>query len=242
MSQASEAAEPTMEEILASIRRIIADDPTGGDEEKIMSGSKAATETDESDEDLAAWDADSSEDNSADNDGGVELSQDDLDSLFDDEDVADDPEDASDDGSDLVASGDQSDSEDDDDDAFGFETEPEAEPDDEELDVEFAADDDTEPEPEPEPDDDVFELSEDLAVVETAPTPEGLISMSAENLVAAQLGLLSNLNVPQNGPTLEHLVKELLRPMMKIWLDENLPPLVEEMVRQEIDRISKGRR
>ena len=34
--------------------------------------------------------------------------------------------------------------------------------------------------------------------------------------------------------TLEDMVRELLRPMLKEWLDDNLPPLVERLVRDEI--------
>jgi len=37
--------------------------------------------------------------------------------------------------------------------------------------------------------------------------------------------------------TLEDLIRELLRPMLKSWLDENLPPLVERLVRDEIGRL-----
>jgi cell pole-organizing protein PopZ len=38
--------------------------------------------------------------------------------------------------------------------------------------------------------------------------------------------------------TLEHLVGEMVRPMLKTWLDDNLPTLVECLVRTEIERIS----
>jgi len=38
--------------------------------------------------------------------------------------------------------------------------------------------------------------------------------------------------------TLEGLVREMLRPMLKDWLDANLPPIVETMVKREIDRIT----
>lgn len=38
--------------------------------------------------------------------------------------------------------------------------------------------------------------------------------------------------------TLEGLVTEMLRPMLKDWLDENLPSIVESMVKREIDRIT----
>ena len=41
--------------------------------------------------------------------------------------------------------------------------------------------------------------------------------------------------------TLEDLVKEMLRPMLKSWLDDNLPGLVERIVRAEIERVSRGR-
>jgi uncharacterized protein len=43
------------------------------------------------------------------------------------------------------------------------------------------------------------------------------------------------------GRTLEDLVQEMMRPMLKEWLDENLPGLVERMVRAEIERVSRGR-
>lgn len=42
-----------------------------------------------------------------------------------------------------------------------------------------------------------------------------------------------------SGRTLEDLVKEMLRPMLKEWLDKNLPPMVEHMVRRELDRMTR---
>ena len=42
--------------------------------------------------------------------------------------------------------------------------------------------------------------------------------------------------------TIEDLVKEMLRPMLKSWLDDNLPGLVERIVRAEIERVSRGGR
>jgi uncharacterized protein len=39
--------------------------------------------------------------------------------------------------------------------------------------------------------------------------------------------------------TLEDLTRELLRPMLKTWLDENLPTIVDRLVRAEIERVSK---
>ena len=45
----------------------------------------------------------------------------------------------------------------------------------------------------------------------------------------------------QNGRTIEDLVRDMLRPMLKTWLDDNLPGLVERLVRAEIERVSRGR-
>ncbi|MDW8399877.1 MAG: DUF2497 domain-containing protein, partial [Acetobacteraceae bacterium] len=39
------------------------------------------------------------------------------------------------------------------------------------------------------------------------------------------------------GPSLEEIVREELRPLLKEWLDANLPALVERVVRQEIERV-----
>ena len=43
----------------------------------------------------------------------------------------------------------------------------------------------------------------------------------------------------RDGRTLEEVVSELLRPMLKAWLDDNLPELVERLVRAEIERVSR---
>jgi uncharacterized protein len=47
--------------------------------------------------------------------------------------------------------------------------------------------------------------------------------------------------VKKHEPTLEDLVRETLRPMLKSWLDEHLPSLVERMVEAEIERVTRGR-
>jgi Protein of unknown function (DUF2497) len=43
------------------------------------------------------------------------------------------------------------------------------------------------------------------------------------------------------GRTVERLVTELIRPMLKTWLDDNLPALAERLVRAEIERISRAK-
>ena len=40
---------------------------------------------------------------------------------------------------------------------------------------------------------------------------------------------------------LEDLVRQMLRPMLKTWLDDNLPGLVQRLVRAEIERVARGR-
>jgi uncharacterized protein len=45
--------------------------------------------------------------------------------------------------------------------------------------------------------------------------------------------------VDANGKTIEDLVKEMLRPMLKEWLDRNLPPMVERFVELEIVRLTR---
>ena len=54
-------------------------------------------------------------------------------------------------------------------------------------------------------------------------------------------GQLSHTVLAANARTLDDLVKEMLRPMLRSWLDENLPVIVERLVRAEIERVSHGR-
>lgn len=49
------------------------------------------------------------------------------------------------------------------------------------------------------------------------------------------------LAVSAAGPTLEDLTRDLLRPMVKAWLDENLDAIVRDRVDAEVERISRGR-
>ncbi|GAB4529650.1 MAG: pole-organizing protein PopZ [Parvularculaceae bacterium] len=237
MAQAQE--EPTMEEILASIRRIISDD-----EEKEDAG---ATETpaDVSEGEPAAEAAPEPE---AEAEGGEQMSGDEIDSMFDeapaepaeepeaaeaaeaepapeveeepaaDEDVMELTQVVNDDGSvtDLAQS----------------ETPPEAE---EEDDIELI-----EPDPEPE------------LVAEPAPAfdidqpideddKEPLLSKPAANAAAsAFLSLSRDIGLDYGeGHTLEDIVRQLLRPMLKQWLDDHLPGIVEEKVNKEIARVAR---
>jgi len=70
---------------------------------------------------------------------------------------------------------------------------------------------------------------------------QGLISNSTLSAVDSAFNSLAMTVLGNNARTLEDLVKEMLRPMLKGWLDDNLPGLVERIVRAEIERVSRGR-
>ncbi len=76
---------------------------------------------------------------------------------------------------------------------------------------------------------------------ELAFEPEALVSPSTDASVSGAFNLLAHTVLTQNARTLEDLVKEMLRPMLKSWLDDNLPAVVERLVRAEIERVSRGR-
>jgi len=74
-----------------------------------------------------------------------------------------------------------------------------------------------------------------------APAPQ-ILSHSTVSAVESAFNSLANTVLSNNARTLEDLVKEMLRPMLKSWLDDNLPGLVERIVKAEIERVSRGGR
>lgn len=71
---------------------------------------------------------------------------------------------------------------------------------------------------------------------------ETLVGVTAASAAASAFGSLSSaLLMPKDGRTLEDVVRELLRPLLKEWLDQNLPRIVETKVEEEVHRISRGR-
>jgi hypothetical protein len=76
---------------------------------------------------------------------------------------------------------------------------------------------------------------------EPAPAPRPLISSSTSAAVDSAFNTLAHTVLVQNARTLEDLVREMLRPLLKSWLDDNLPGMVERLVRAEIERVSRGR-
>ena len=51
----------------------------------------------------------------------------------------------------------------------------------------------------------------------------------------------SRLTMPAASPTLEDITRDLMRPMLKSWLDEHLPAIVRARVDEEVERITRGR-
>jgi len=75
-------------------------------------------------------------------------------------------------------------------------------------------------------------------------TSTPLASNEATSQAAGSIGNLvralttdRSAQVSSSGPTIADIVREEMRPMLKTWLDNNLAPMVERLVRAEIDRV-----
>ena len=73
----------------------------------------------------------------------------------------------------------------------------------------------------------------------------GLLGAESAAAAASSVGALlrtiseeRTAQVHRGGPTIEDVVREEIRPLLKVWLDQHLPPLVERLVRQEIERVT----
>ena len=102
----------------------------------------------------------------------------------------------------------------------------------------------TTPPPGPAPIFQTIDASSDVVFTTKAPEPmpdRALISNATIAAVDSAFNTLAHTVIGQNARTLEDLVKEMLRPMLKSWLDDNLPGMVERIVRAEIERVSRGR-
>ncbi len=69
-----------------------------------------------------------------------------------------------------------------------------------------------------------------------------LLSDQTSSAVTSAFGQLAHTVLSNNARTLEDLVKDMLKPMLKSWLDDNLPTMVERLVRAEIERVARGGR
>jgi uncharacterized protein len=199
--------EPSMEEILASIRRIISED----DEEKPAKEEakvEKAPEPEEPEEDVLELTEVAEEE-------VEEASQDDIDNMFDN--ITDDEEEE------VV-----------------LEAEPE-----EEILEEPSEEEELVQEDEPEEEEEVAVSGLLIDDVDPAEGDDILISQNVSEGIMGQFDALSELltsGYQGSGHTLEDLVRELLRPMLKVWLEKNLPELAERMVAKEIARLARTKK
>jgi len=69
-----------------------------------------------------------------------------------------------------------------------------------------------------------------------------LVSLHTGEKVAAAFGELDAAVAAGQQRSFDEIAEEMLRPMLTHWLDDNLPTLVERLVREEIERVSRGNR
>ena len=105
------------------------------------------------------------------------------------------------------------------------------------------------PQPQPQPELARPEPRPQPTIAQAAPMPDSALSSdmadqllepATQAAVRSSITKLNGLGLGNAGATLESLMRDMLRPMLKEWLDENLPSVVERMVEKEIARISRG--
>lgn len=79
-----------------------------------------------------------------------------------------------------------------------------------------------------------------VAEAQSALTRQSIISPAASRQVAAAFGELSEAFAARSKKTFDDMAEQMLRPMLQEWLDNNLPLLVERLVREEIERVARG--
>ena len=208
--------EPTMEEILSSIRKIIADD----DAPEVSAEADVVEDSEVFEDDLMEAEPDLVDLESQD-DVLAAISQS-MDEVAEEFDANTDAEDSFE-----FVVGDDS-----------FDTFEE--------DAFEGVEDITEPELEAAPVEEAFEPAPTPVIEEEVPMaarPAPLTDTATVTAAAGALGkLLANVEFGEEagGPTtIEGLVREMLRPMLKEWLDENLPSIVEKQVEAEVQRIAR---
>lgn len=90
------------------------------------------------------------------------------------------------------------------------------------------------------PADEVEDESADIVEYEAEDAP--LVSAEAASSVASQFQTLAASMILNDSGLLQKYAQEMLRPMLKQWLDDNLPVIVERLVRAEIERVARGGR
>ena len=86
-------------------------------------------------------------------------------------------------------------------------------------------------------------LADSVSAADAPPRDEEpLLSAEADEAITASFSALSANLAVRSAELADGLVREMLRPMLKQWLDENLPAIVERLVRAEIQRVARGRK
>tara|TARA_R110002072_G_scaffold37033_1_gene108744 strand:+ start:3298 stop:3900 length:603 start_codon:yes stop_codon:yes gene_type:complete len=200
MAEQATDNEPSMEEILSSIRRIINEDDAPAEAE--AEPAAAAPEPEAEDNDQGAID-----------DIFGDAGDDDAGDVLELTDRIDEPEG----GTDPIVG---------DDDLMILDRDDEMEP--------VAEEPEPTPEPEPVVDFDSVETEIEDALMSE---PAASAAMGSFHSLADSIRISD-----EEGRTLEGVVRALLRPMLKEWLDTNLPGIVDEKVQAEIDRVARRRR
>ncbi len=71
-------------------------------------------------------------------------------------------------------------------------------------------------------------------------TPPPLVSPATGQLVHASFNELAEAIRQGELRSLETMAQEMLQPMLRDWLDDNLPKMVERLIREEIERLARG--
>ena len=86
----------------------------------------------------------------------------------------------------------------------------------------------------------VATLASGRASAPDASARPAIVSEHTGRQVAASFGELSDAFASRSRKTFDEMAEEMLRPMLQDWLDNNLPTLVERLVREEIERVARG--
>lgn len=84
------------------------------------------------------------------------------------------------------------------------------------------------------------DIAEPRAAAEPLATRPAIVSEHTGRQVAAAFGELSDAVASRGKKTFDEMAEDMLRPMLQDWLDNNLPTLVERLVREEIERVARG--
>ena len=86
---------------------------------------------------------------------------------------------------------------------------------------------------------------EDAPTLPAVPAPTdvgGLLSEATTDSISSAFEALTTSIALTRSDVIEKHVRDLLRPMLRTWLDDNLPSIVEKLVRLEIERVARGDR